>query len=161
RSISRFGGGFRRRISLNLLLQLRQQVQSLERSEVVQVNLTQFFEHRLRQGREDGELRRRRHRSVARGKLRAQPRFGILVFGQHLARPPYHFRGKAGQLRHFDAVTAVGRARFHFAQKNDSASRLLRPHVVVLHPRKLLGKFGQLEVVGGEQRLCPSAGVQV
>ena len=88
-------------------------------------------------------------------------RFGVLVFGQHLARPPYHFIGKAGQLRHFDAVTAVGRARFDLAQKNDPASRLLRRHVVVLHPRKLFGKFGQLEVVGGEERLRPGAGVQV
>ena len=47
------------RDSLHLLLQLRQQIQGLERRQPIQIHLAQTLQHRLRQGREDGQLCRR------------------------------------------------------------------------------------------------------
>ncbi len=46
----------RRQPLLNLLLQLRQQIERVKRGERVQLQLADFFNHRLRQRGKDGKL---------------------------------------------------------------------------------------------------------
>src|SRR5207253_1217701 len=119
------------------------------------------FQHRLRQGREDGELRSSRGRSIGRGQLRGHLGLRALVLSQYLPRPPHHFLRQSGKFSHFDPVAAVGGAGLHFSQKRDSSSGFFYRHMEVLHSRKLLRQLGQFEVVGGKKCLGTDTRVQI
>ena len=86
---------------------------------------------------------------------------GILVFGQDFARAMHHVGGQSSQLRDFDAIALVGRTFFHLAQKNNSAAALFHANMKVLYAAEAVGQLGQLVIVGGEQGLGASVGVNV
>src|SRR5438874_6248628 len=117
--------------SLHLLFQLCQQIQRLQRRQPVQIHLAQFFQHGLRQWREDRQLRR--HRFGARRQVSRDLLLCTLMFSQNLARPLDHFMRQARQLGDFDSVAAVCRAWFDFAQKDDSTTGLFYRNVIILH----------------------------
>ena len=56
------------------------------------------------------------------------------MLGQHLARPQNHLVRQSRQLGDLDPVTAVRRAGFHFAQKNDPAAGLFHRDVKFFTP---------------------------
>src|SRR5579872_5094625 len=119
---------------LNLLLQLRQQIERGQRGERVELQLADFFYHRLRQRGEDGQL----GGSFSPRHLRRQTRFGALVLGQNLARSSDYLLGKTRQFRHLDAIAAVGGAGRDPAEEHNSARALFNFDMVVLYPGELL-----------------------
>ena len=60
----------------------------------------------------------------------------LFQHGQHLLRALDHRWRQPGELRHLDAVGAVGGARRHLVQKHDVAFPLLHLHRSVGEPRK-------------------------
>src|ERR1700677_864132 len=75
-------GGLLAGISV-FILELRQQIQRLQRREMIQVYRAQFFQNRLRERGGDSELRGRRR--GARREMLRQFAFGGFVFGEHFA----------------------------------------------------------------------------
>ena len=69
--------------------------------------------------------------------------------------------GHAGQARHLDAVALVGAALDDFAQEDDLVVPFAHGDVEILHARQAAGQFGQLVVMGGEERLGADLVVQV
>jgi hypothetical protein len=58
---------------------------------------------------------------------------GRLVFGQHFTGARDYFVRQARELRHFNAVAAVGRTGLDFAQEGDSAAGFFYRDMIILH----------------------------
>ena len=69
--------------------------------------------------------------------------------------------GKPGELRHLDAVGAVGGAGHDFVQEHHVAVPFLHPHGGVVQPLELRGQRRHLVEMRGEQRAAAIALVQV
>src|SRR5438445_5588434 len=115
-------------------------VQGLARGEPFEVELLELLDQ--------GVLERKRE---LRALGRTLQRSLALELAQDLAGANYHLTGQAGQLRHVDAVAAVGPAGHHFVEKNHTLPFLPDLHPIVAQPRQSLGQCGQLVVMGGEQ----------
>ena len=76
----------------------------------------------------------------------------LLVALQDFAGALDDAAGQAGEAGDFDAVTFVGAARLNAAEKNDFAGRFFHRNVNILHAGEKVGEFGELVIVGGEER---------
>ena len=84
-----------------------------------------------------------------------------LVLGQHFAGSHDYFVRQSRELGDFDAITLVGRARLDLAEEDYASAGFFNRHMVVLYATELLGQFGQLEIVSGEQSLGMHAGTEI
>ncbi len=138
-----------------------QQIQRLKRAEAVQIGLFQPVHDLLRERRENRQLQRPCVGGFVAGQVPHGAALGALMFGQHFARAMHHIRRQPGQFGDLDAVTLIGGAFLHLAQKDNAAAALLHRHVIILHPAEPVGQLRQFVVVRGKQRLGAGVGVDV
>src|SRR5579859_6493619 len=109
-----------------------QEVQGLNRGEVVKVSFTQPVDDLLRKRCEHRELHLRLGLACAWRKMRRGLLLGVFMFVQYFARADHHLGRKSRELADFNAVAAVGGSGLDLAQENDAAGILLYRYVEIL-----------------------------
>src|SRR5258708_16305846 len=90
-----------------------------------------------------------------------QPTLCCLMLGEYFSGANDYFIRQSRKFRDFNSITFIGRAGFDFAEEDYASAGFLYGYMVVLYAAELLGQFGQLEIVSGEESFGMDAGVQV
>src|SRR6185437_4307727 len=137
-----------------------QQVERFNGCEVVDVGGAQAVDDFLRDWGKHSQLDLRFRIAGVRSKMCCGFAFGIFMLMQDLACTNDDFRGKTGQLGHFNSVAAVSGAGLDLPQKDDSTGIFFHRDVEILDSLKPV-QFRQLMVVGGEERFGAAGGMNV
>src|SRR5579871_3231860 len=130
------------------------QLQGFDRAKLVNLKVANALGDMVAQGLEEADLDRF---MGTRSKLLGDFVLGPLVKLQHGEGALNNGDGQASQTCDFDAVAAVSFAGLDFAQENDAVACLLDRDAEITDTIELVGKFGELVIMGGEERLRASA----
>ena len=137
-----------------MFFQLGEEIEGVERLQLIEVRASQFFDHFAIERSEEhllmavlvGEV------GSARRKRFAEFVLALLMPFQDFASALDHAAGEPREAGNFDAITLVGAAGLDAPQENNLAGRFFHGHMDILHRGQQVSKLGEFMIVRGKKR---------